>query len=152
MGLAELNPDELQAFMNRLAAENLKEVGALPLGMEGTWVERCEMRIDLPDRKAQLFRFSHYDSLPLPLAHVLALMDELAAKVSDVKASEQLPHAYEPHLGDIVKRSDGMRFRIVGYTSDRKGVELSGVDQPIELYLRPEEVKQGFVALVERRP
>ncbi|HEY0783731.1 MAG TPA: hypothetical protein VGE98_14830 [Thermoanaerobaculia bacterium] len=151
MGLAELNPDDLQGMVNRLAAEDLKDVGRLPPGIDGAWVERCELSVALPDRPAQKFRFSRYDSLPLPLARLLRLVDELAAKVTDFKAQERLPHDYLPKIGDVLKRGDGVRFRIVGYTSDHKGIELSGVDQPIELYLRPEEVQQGFVA-VERAP
>jgi hypothetical protein len=152
MGLAELNPDDLQAVVNRLAAEDLKDLGKLPMGLDGTWVERCELSVVLPDRKAKLFRLSRYDSLPLPLARILGLVDELAAKVTDFKAKERLPHDYEAKIGDVVKRGDGILFRVVGYTSDKKGVELTGIEQPIELFLRPEEIQEGFVALLERRP
>jgi len=39
MGLGELNPDDLQGALNRLAGEDLSEAQRLPSGVDGQWVE-----------------------------------------------------------------------------------------------------------------
>src|SRR3954466_15974959 len=47
MGLAELNPDELDGAVNRLAEEDLSESRRLPSGVEGQWVEKCMLALHL---------------------------------------------------------------------------------------------------------
>ena len=47
MGLTELGPDELQGFLNRLAGEDLSESRNPEKGVEGAWIERCELRLHL---------------------------------------------------------------------------------------------------------
>ncbi|HEY7216268.1 MAG TPA: hypothetical protein VIC28_16720, partial [Thermoanaerobaculia bacterium] len=48
MGLVELGPDELQAFVNRFLGEDLSESPNPEKGVEGAWIERCELRLHLP--------------------------------------------------------------------------------------------------------
>jgi hypothetical protein len=153
MGLVELAPEELAGFLNRLNAENLSETHLLSTGIAGPYIERCELRLDLPGRKLQVFHFAHYDTLTLPLSRVLRIADDLEDKVQDLKLGhEELPEGYEPRQGDVVKRKDGYHYRIIRFTSDNKGVELQGTDQPFVLYVLKEQMRQEFVALVSRRP
>jgi hypothetical protein len=68
-----------------------------------------------------------------------------------VKDSDSLPADYVPELGDVLKRvGDGQRFRIVAFTSDKKGIELQGVDVPLELYIPKDQVRQQFTSLVSK--
>jgi hypothetical protein len=152
MGLAELDPGEMEGFLNRLRQEDLSEVGRLPDGVEGQWIERCTLTLNLPGGTDQVFRFRRYDSLPLSLSRVLRIVEDLAAEVQDLKGDEQLPVNYEPKPLDILKRRDGELFRIVGFTSDKRGVELEGIDQPLAIYVMVDEMRREFVALIERRP
>jgi hypothetical protein len=150
MGLAELSPDELEGAKRRLAEENLGEIDTLPRGVEGDWVERCALRLALAGRPARTFRFGRYDILPLPLSRVLRVVEDVAAKVADVKGREHLPEGYDPQPGDRLKRTDGQLFEVVAFTADNKGVELWGVDQPLALYVLRAEMAREFVALVAR--
>jgi hypothetical protein len=152
MGLAELRPEELSGALARLAQENLSEIDRLPGGVEGEWVERCELALALAGRPVRSFRFGRYDTLPLPLSRVLRVVEDVAAKVGDVKGKEHLPEGYDPHPGDVLKRTDGQLFEVVSFTADDKGVELWGVDQPLTLYVLRVEMAREFVALVSRRP
>lgn len=152
MGLAELDPGELEAFLNRLRQEDLSEVGRLPDGVEGTWVERCTLVLHLPGAEAQVFRFRRYDSLPLSLSRVLRIVEDLAAEVQHLEGEERLPVDYKPKPMDILKRRDGQLFRVLGFTSDKRGVELEGIDQPLTIYVHAEEIRREFVAVVERTP
>ncbi|HTQ81341.1 MAG TPA: hypothetical protein VMM92_15185, partial [Thermoanaerobaculia bacterium] len=110
----------------------------------------CELDLALPGRPPRTFRFGRYDTLPLPLSRVLRVVEDLAAKVGDLRAKEHLPEGYDPHPGDVLKRVDGEAYEVVSFTADGKGVELWGVDQPLTLYVLKVEMAREFVALVSR--
>jgi hypothetical protein len=124
-------------------------VRRLPRGVEGEWVERCTLDLALPGRPARRFAFGRYDPLPLPLGQVLRVVDDLAAGLSPRPATE-LPPGYRPRRGDLLRRIDGAVYRVAGYTADGKGVELTGVDQPLTLYVPRDALRQEFVELLPR--
>lgn len=151
MGLTELAPDKLEGFVNRLAGEDLSEAKSPDKGPEGAWIERCELRLQIPGKDLQIYQFGQYDRLPLNLSHVVHIAQELEKKVPIVKEKDDLPANYEPRPGDVLKHvGDGNRFRIVSFTSDGKGIELEGIDQPIELYVPKDQVRKKFTALLSR--
>jgi hypothetical protein len=150
MGLAELGQDELQGTLRRLGEEDLADASHLPEGVVGEWIEKCDLVLELPGRKRQKFFYGRYDTLPLSLSRVQRVAEELAAKVVLLRDVETLPERYEPRLGDVLKRTDGMRYRVVNFTSDRKGVELDGIDQPLHLIVLKEQMRMEFVGIVSR--
>lgn len=150
MGLAELNPDELRGALNRLKAEDLSEAKRLPKGIEGAWIERCMLALQLPGQPLQLFHFGRYDTLPLPLSRVLQVVQDVAAKVTNLHGDEQLPVDYEAKAGDVLERIDGSRYRLVGFTWDGQGVEFLGLEQPITIYVRRDQLRAEFVTVVSR--
>lgn len=151
MGLAELDPDQLEGAINRLQEEDLSEIFRLPSGVEGSWVERCTLSLELPGRGIRVFHFGRYDALPLQLSRVIRVAEDVAAEVKDIRGREELPADYEPRPMDILKRRDGQTFRVLGFTSDKLGVELEGVDVPLTVYVPKADMKREFVALLERR-
>jgi hypothetical protein len=151
MGLAELSPDKLQGFLNRLAGEDLSDVKSPEKGPEGAWIEHCELRVQLPGRELQTYQFGHFEPLPLNLSHVVHIAEELTKKVPVVKEKDEIPVDYEPRPGDVLKRSgDGARFRVMAFTGDNKGIELEGIDQPVEIYISKDKLRKKFIALVSR--
>ena len=150
MGLAELSPDELTAFLNRLVAEDLSEARRMHKGIEGPFIEKCELHLQLPDQKPEVLHFGRYDALPLNLSRLLRVIEDIAAMVEDLKGVEELPVDYVPRIYDVLKRRDGQRYKIMRFTSDDKGVELQGIDQPIFLIVLREEMRREFVAIVLR--
>ena len=150
MGLAELSPEELTGALNRLQGEDLSEARNLHKGIDGPFIEQCELHLLLPDRKPEVYHFGRYDALPLNLSRVLRVAEDLAAKVDDLKGVEELPVSYVPREYDVLKRRDGQRYRIIRFTADNNGVELQGIDQPIFLIVLKEEIRKEFVAIVSR--
>jgi len=150
MGLAELGPDELQGTLRRLGEEDLSDASHLPQGVVGEWVEKCDLALALPGGKRQKFFYGRYDTLPLALYRVQRVAEELADKVALLRDVEVLPEHYEPRLGDVLKRTDGMRYRVVNFTSDHKGIELDGLDQPLHLIVLKEQMRMEFVGIVSR--
>jgi hypothetical protein len=151
MGLGELNPDEVDGVINRLKEEDLSEVGKLPEGVEGNWVETCTLSFQIPGKELQVYHFGRYDTLPLPLSRVVRVAEDVAAKVRDLKGKEELPVDYQPRPMDILKRRDGELYRVLGFTGDKLGVELEGVDVPLTVYIPKGDMRREFVALVERK-
>ncbi|HEV2843347.1 MAG TPA: hypothetical protein VG477_00760 [Thermoanaerobaculia bacterium] len=154
MGLAELGPDEMTAYLNRLAGEDLSQERRPERGVEGNWIERCELKLPLPGKPQQSYRFGHYDPLPLNLSRVVRIVKELEEKVQVLREAEgkqELPVDYEPRPGDVLKRlGDGALFRIVAFTGDSKGVELQGIDLPLQMFVPKDQMRQNFTAVVSR--
>lgn len=151
MGLTELGPDELQAYLNRLGAEDLSESPNPEKGVEGSWIERCELRLQLSGKPLQTYRFGHYDPLSLNLSRVVRIAQELVDKVPVTKDKDELPADYDPKPGDVLKRvGDGALFRVIAFTADNKGVELRGVDLPLEVYVPRDHLRNNFTELVSR--
>jgi hypothetical protein len=150
MGLAELAPEELAGTLRRLAQEDLSDASRLTPGVTGDWVEKCDLALELPGKPPRKFFYGRYDPLPLGLYHVQRLAEELGAKVVMLRGAERLPERYEPRLGDVLKRTDGSHYRVVNFTSDRKAVELDGLDQPLHLVVLKEQMRLEFVAIVSR--
>ena len=183
MVLVEVTRDEVESLVAALRAEDFAEAGAGSAGPEGDWVESCllelpvlaatasegaasgesgEARPDLPlgpgrpsgDHAATRFRYRHLDSLSLPLARVVALVDELAVRVAAGAAAGRLPAGYRPRQGDVLRRADGVLFRVVRATESFEempgGWELQGVVQPLALYIFEADLPLEFVELVTR--
>lgn len=151
MRLAELNPDQVQAYLNRLEDEDLSEV---PEGREeilGSLVERCGIFLDLAESQKQRFFFGRFDSLPLGLSRLNVIVNDIYQEAVNLAPEGGLPRYYIPEPGDILERTDGHRFQVVSLTSDKKGVELSGLDDPLTIFVALESLRQLFVGLVERR-
>ncbi len=151
MGLTELGPDELKGFVNRFLGEDLSESPNPEKGVEGAWIERCDLRLHLPGRPLQTYRFGHYDPLPLNLSRVVRIAQELVEKVPVVQDKDELPANYEPQPGDVLKRvGDGALFRVITFTPDGKLVELQGIDLPLEIYVLKDQIRRHFKALASR--
>lgn len=150
MGLAELSPDELSGALNRLRAEDLADAHYLPKGIDGPFIEQCELHLLLDEREPEVYRFGRYDALPLNLSRVLRVATDLEVKVEELRGVEELPVNYLPRQYDVLKRRDGQRYQILRFTADDKGVELQGIDQPIFLIVLREEMHKEFVAVLER--
>lgn len=151
MGLYELGPDELQGYLNRLGELDLSRDRNPEKGMEGAWVERCELRLQMPGKELLTYRFGQFDPLQLNLHQVVNIAKELGGKVVIVQETNELPADYVPRPGDVLKRAgDGALFRIVAFTLDKKGIELRGVILPLEIYVITDQLRQSFVALVSR--
>ena len=148
MTLGELSPPELEGYLRRLQAADLSEVDESREGPEGSWIERCGIVLDLPGDRPRRYAFGRYDSLPLALAGVVRIADEIGTRTLPL---DGLPVGYVPRPGDVLRRADGELFEIVSFTTDGKGLELLGRDQPLTLYLRPEDLRGLFDALVSRR-
>jgi hypothetical protein len=151
MSLRELAPEELTGYLQRLRDEDLTESESSARSAGGEWVESCELALDLDDGPERVFRFGRYDSLSLALSRIVAIAQEIDARAQDGTIATDFPKDYVPRSGDILRRKDGLLFEVIALTSDKRGVELWGVDQPLVVYVLLEELVGEFVALVERR-
>jgi hypothetical protein len=150
LALAELPPDHLEGVLQRFLAEDLSEADTDRLTPEGDWIDRCLLRLHIREGVGEQFSHGPFDSLPLSLSRVLSVVAELAEMTRDER-SEALPRGYRPQVGDILRRADDVLFEVVGWTSDGKGVELQGVEQPLTLFIRPEDLRSKFTGPIPDR-
>lgn len=151
MSLAELEPDELDGFLVRLDREDLAEEPDAYHGIEGDWIERCELDLPLREGRGRShFEINRYTQLSLGLSRIVRIA-ETVGEMADAVRGAGLEAGYAPRPGDVLERPDGVRFRVVDYTSDGRGVELEGVEVPLTLYLPPDELAEVFARVVERR-
>lgn len=152
MLLSELDPDSLAAYLRRLAAESLDDGLRPPPPVGGIFTEQCSLVLDVPDGPVGTARFGAFDSLSLALSRVVAIVRELVviAHASNVSSAGLSPH-YLPVAGDVLIHRDGDRYRVQGLTSDGRGVELSGIEQPLILYVALENLPSLFLAVEDRR-
>ena len=153
MALREMGPEELDDLLRRLRAEDLSEVSEEDQGggLDGSWVDRCRLDLELPATPARHYRFGRYDSLPLSFSRVVRTIEALAADMDAPEGPrESLPKGYQPDLGDRLQRVDGEVFEVVGLTADGKGVEMQGQGQPLTLFVAVDQLRGEFPVLVSR--
>jgi hypothetical protein len=106
------------------------------------------------DHPATRFAYGRLDSLSLPLARVVALVDGLAQRVEAGAGAGRLPPGYRPRQGDVLRRADGVLFRVVRATAALEvmpgGWELQGVVQPLAVYVLEADLPREFGELVSR--
>ena len=171
MMLGELPPDVLQGWVDNLRREDLSEQDVGSRGPTGEWVESCEVTLSFgamerwlgapPQRREddadwrptgdETFTYGRFDSFPLSLSRVIGLLDGLMEQVDRAAGRQSLPPRYVPRVGDVLRRSDGVLFRVVAQTADEGGWELQGEEQPLVLYVVGSDVPRLFVELVKRR-
>lgn len=150
MTLAELSPEELTDVLSRLAGEDLGEVETQRGGAAGPWLETCDLDLALPGDEKRHVRFGALDVLPLALARTVGILHELRVRAEERRPVESLPADYVPERGDVLLHRDGARYQVEGLTSDGKGVELLGLDQPLTLYVALDSLGGEFRRLLER--
>jgi hypothetical protein len=149
--LGELAPDETDAFRRRLGDLDLSETDRRESAVGGALVERCRLELRRDGHGPETFDYGRFGSHSLALAAALRIVEELAARATPETTRTSLPKGYRPHAGDILVRVDGRRYSVVALTTDDKGVELLGLEQPLVLYVPLAELAREFVAVEERR-
>jgi len=151
MELLELGPGETEAYVTLLLRADLEQVDLPPAGPDEGWMDACVLSMELPDQAPVSFRYGQLDALPLALSPLISIVEELDLRASSNQEGQGLGDSYAPRPGDVLLRKDGRLYEVVGPTSDGMGVELTGVEQPVTVYVLAEAIREEFVMLVERR-
>ena len=151
MRLAELPYDVLRDYVNRLEEIDLSETeSGIPEG-ELQWIGHCEIELGRGEEEPKIFQFGRYESLSLALSRVNTIVDELVVEADERIPKGRLPRDYQPRAGDVLVRADGSRFKVIGYTADKNGIELQGIDQPLTIYVQAEDMDEWFTELISRQ-
>ncbi len=151
MTLLELTAGEVDGYISRLVEEDLSETDRRSVNAGGDWIDQCVVTLRLPGEVEQQFSYGHFDSLSLALSRVVAMVDELETRTREESSRSRLPIGYVPQGGDILERFDGFRYRVVGFTKLKRGIELQGIDQPLVLFVSLDDLHREFVELISRR-
>lgn len=152
MRLAELAPEELVAFQNRIVEIDLAEVESRVRGPSSATLEQCLLRLELESGEVREYRFARIAALPLALNRLIVVLDDLVSLVETrVRLASGLSVSYEPRVGDVLVKRDGSRFRVARVTADGGGVEIMGLEAPLVEYLAIEAVRVEFHKIESRR-
>jgi hypothetical protein len=145
MRLSELGDAELRAYINRLADIPFDDLALQAEGLEGDWVERCELLLDLPEEERQELSYGRFDTIPLGFRHVLLVVDDLLVVAQAERLAGDRTRAFDPEIGDfLIRRRDSARFEVVGFSIEGTGVEIRGIDQPVTIYLLKDQLLTDF--------
>jgi hypothetical protein len=150
MELLELGTGETEAYVTLLLRADLDQVDLPPAGPDAGWIDACVLSMELPDQAPVSFRYGQLDALPLALSPLVSIVEELDLRASSNQEGRSLGDSYTPRPGDVLLRKDGRLYEVVGPTSDGMGLELTGVEQPMTVYVLAEAIREEFVMLVER--
>lgn len=150
MELLDLGPGETEDYVQRLLRADLLEVELPPSGPDEGWMDACVLSMELPGETPISFRYGQLDALPLALSPLVAVTEELDLRVRADEHGRSLGDSYVPRPGDVLLRTDGRHYEVVGPTSDGLGIELVGVEQPVTVYMLAEAIRDEFVMLVDR--
>ena len=152
--LDELLREELRDYIGQLrdiqvGADSLQTQlpGSAP---QGDWVEDCEIVLALPGFESETWEFSTLQVTPLVVSRLIQVAEELADYTKILVASQRLSPDYQPHRGDVLRNSDGKRYRVIALTTDGLAVELEGLDSPIRMFVSLADLSSSFEALEEQ--
>lgn len=138
MFLHELGPEELrreQEILNAALSDETAPRHDIPLGgVDGQWVERCEVELKLPDSPPFRYRFGQFEVPPLEVARLVQIAEDLAALTRPLDPIHRLSPDYEPQPGDILIDGEGGRFVVIGLTADGDGVEVESLAEPLRIF------------------
>ncbi|MEM8994963.1 MAG: hypothetical protein AAGF23_09255 [Acidobacteriota bacterium] len=149
--LDELERELLLEYLSRLAriqrsrALRHDVAGGQDFGqVDGELGEACLIQLRLPDLPPVSLTAPRLEVPQLGLAQLIAVADELAAFTRPLAVPERVAASYDPKPGDRLKRRDGFVYRVVGLTGDGAGVELEGLQEPIRVFYRVEDLPTLF--------
>jgi len=146
MRLAELGQAEFQAYLRRFQEILFDDLAPSSSGLTGDWVETCELTLELPGAEVMRFEYGRFDSLSHGLRLVVLVVDDLLVEMERYGPEGRVrTRELELKIGDrLVRRRDGSRFEVLGFTMEGTGVELLGFDQPITIIMLEDQVQMEF--------
>ncbi|MEM1180603.1 MAG: hypothetical protein AAGM22_19815 [Acidobacteriota bacterium] len=149
--LDELSREELLGYLSRLARIQRSQAvrhdvaGAEDFGqLDGELGESCRVQLRLPDLPRVSLDAPRLEVPQLGLAQLVAIAEELASFTEPLQLPAQVATSYRPSPGDLLKRRDGYVYRVVGLTTGGSGVELEGLQEPIRIFYRLEDLPSLF--------
>jgi hypothetical protein len=150
LSLAEVGREEVDAFVRRLSAPDLSETETRAAAPGGAWVETCSLELRLPQAPVRSFQYGRYESLSLALRTIVQVVRDIEAVIPPDQREVELPAGYRAESGDLLERTDGVRFEVIGPTADGLGLELSSPDQPLTIYVPVADLRLHFVKLLRK--
>jgi hypothetical protein len=148
--LRELGHADVDRLIGDLGEIDLSETESSTDAPQGAWTEHCVLTLALPARDPRTLEYGRLDTGTLNLDRLRRVVEYLVDQARLGAVSADFPPGYKPAVGDVVERDDGLVFAIVAFTSDGRGVELSGTETPLTLYVQRDELPRTFRRLLRR--
>lgn len=140
-----LEPDELAFYCAYFIRPEVWEVPEeLRTGMAGELASQSMLTLVRPDGSRKQIRFDELSSLPAGAAAVRSSLEGLRLTFLSplAPASRFTPATLPP--GTLLRRFDGVVFRVRQVITEKGVVELEGVSQPYSEFKKIEELRFQF--------
>ena len=141
----EIASDELEFYCGFFGRPEVWAAeGDARTGLAGDFTVQSSLTLVRPDGSRKTFRFDDLSPLPGEAAAVRAALEGLRASMTDplAPASRFAPDSLA--AGQILKRFDGVFFRIVSVNHEKGVVELEGVREPYRQFRKIDELRFQF--------
>jgi hypothetical protein len=141
----QLPADELAFYCDYFARPEVwAATEDLRSGLTGDFAAQSMITITRPDGARKTFRFDDFSPLPGEAASVRAALEGLRTSMTSplAPASRFAPGVLSE--GQLLKRFDGVLFRIRSIEREKGIVELEGVREPYRQYRKIEELRFQF--------
>jgi hypothetical protein len=148
--LRELGRPELEAIRRRIDAVDPGELRGADATASGEWTAVCALELRSATGEEIRLRYGGLDSGGLELDGIRRVVETLVELARAEAYSVEIPAGWRPAPGDRLERNDGLVFEVVGFTSDGKAIELTALDQPIQVFVARDRLRLEFRRRVPR--
>ena len=149
MQLAELTPDEVEAYLRRLEGEDLSEVRSGRSEIQGDWVESCTLDLKLSEAEPRSFTYGRFDSLPLALARVNLVVDDMVGDTVLGAGHDVADVPYVDHLEVTLRQPLAERAKkLLVYGQLRRVIPPYGRDTENHVPVRGEHARKRALRMI----
>lgn len=141
----QIPPDEITFYCDYFSRDEVwATIGDQRTGLSGDFTAVSALTLCRPDGSKKTIRFDDFSSLSAEAAGMRAALEGLRTMLTSplAPASRFAPETLA--VGQILKRFDGVFFRIKSIEKDKGIVELEGVREPYREYRKMEELRFQF--------
>jgi hypothetical protein len=148
--LREIGRPDVDAVRRRLQGIDLGSIESATGAPDGDWSLACSLEVVLDGLRHEL-RYGAFDVGGLALDELRRVVGDLLEQARAEAYSAEIPLSYRPAPGDRLERNDGLVFEVIGFTSDGKAIELTALDQPIQVFVERDKLRLEFRRLLPGR-
>jgi len=142
----------LDEYLKVLPPARMAEIGHDEVLTNGLSDDRGRLRLYRDDGSHEEIEFSNSRVLPADVERLRSSLDDLARILAEDRGATNPLAQYAPRLGDKLISEDMKLFEITSLAADGEIIEFTGLQEPIRLYVKKEDIPSYFHAILRRQP
>jgi hypothetical protein len=114
--------------------------------------DRGFIRVYREDGTHAQVEFSNSRILPATVQQFRSILDDLVRILAEDRGATNPLVDYSPRLGDKLISEDMKLWEVTAFAGDGSIVELTGLQQPVRIFVSKDEIPSYFNAILSRKP